>query len=53
MKLAVFYMDKAYVTIDGISWPLNTFLTKKNVVKVLFTQGICKEHDSYHVFYKE
>ncbi|MFY0519362.1 hypothetical protein ACOMCU_16265 [Lysinibacillus sp. UGB7] len=52
-KLAVFYMDKGNVIINGSNWDLNGFLLKKNVVKVVFTQGTSKEHDSYHVFYKD
>lgn len=52
-KLAVFYMDKQCTQIDGSGWSLNGFLQKKNVTKVLFMQGKTKEHDSYHVFYKD
>lgn len=52
-KLAVFYMDTKYLIIGDTNWTLNGFLLKKNVVKVVFMQGISKEHDSYHVFYKD
>ncbi len=52
-KLAVFYMDKSHTNIGSLGYTLNDFLLEKVIVKVIFTQGTSKDHDSYHVFYKE
>lgn len=52
-KLVVFYNGQAQI--KNCSWSINGFLNheKNSIQEVIFMQGYSREHDSFHVWYKE
>lgn len=53
IKLIIFY--NGTTNLRGGGWNLNDFLNHENhsIQEVVFMQGYNKEHDSYHIWYKE